>query len=87
MTTGPDGLVQVAIPPMLAAVPSNINVVDMTRPDGVITTVLIINSVNGTFGFPIDPEPARAVGRELIASADRAEAPRLITPPSGLIVP
>ncbi len=90
MTEQPNGAEpqrqQVVIPPLMAQVPASFNVLELQRADGVTQTVLLVNSANGTFGFPIDPGPAREIGKNLIASADRSEA-AVVIPPSMLLGP
>jgi len=77
---------QVMIPPLMAQVPANFNVLELQRVDGVTQVVLLVNSVNGTFGFPIDPEPGQQIGQSIIDACRRAEG-ALLTPPSILLGP
>lgn len=76
----------VQLPPLMAQVPAQINVLELQRSDGITQPVLLVNSANGTFGFPIDPDPAREIGKALIAAADRAQG-TIITPPSVILGP
>lgn len=78
--------VQVQVPPLMAQVPARFNVLELDRADGVKQTILLINSTNGTFGFPIDPDPADAIADALKASAARCRG-GLLTPPSILLGP
>lgn len=78
---------QIQIPPMLAKVPTRFSVIELPDPQtGVLSPILIVNSVNGTFGFPIDPDPADMIGDALKASAAKCRT-SLATPPSILFGP
>ena len=77
---------RVNLPPLMAQVPAQINVLELQRADGVTQPVLLVNSANGTFGFPIDPDPAREIGQALIAAADRAQS-ALATPAKVILGP
>jgi hypothetical protein len=80
------GRMQVPIPPLMAQVPASINILELQRADGVTQPVMLINSANGTFAFPLDPDPAIEVGEALAAAGRRAKS-AILTPPSLLLGP
>lgn len=77
------------IPPLMTKVPTNVQCAAGEGPDGLPTVLLLIQSANGNFGWPLEPEQARAIARALMANADEADSRTggLIKPPTGLLIP